>query len=328
MMTISFHIERHFILNKIIVRLSFSLVVIALIMTTLYLYRDQETLVLNEQSREALGHSYIKLDDGTVHYQFNNKALDINPSAKTIILVHGFSVPSYLFDPTFDYLVKQGFVVLRFDLFGRGFSDRPESDYSISLYVKQLHDLLAALKIKDRVNLVGLSMGGAVVTHFSNRYPEQVDKISLIAPLIHTPDRPEIAAIKIPLLGEFLAKVVIVPKLLNGLSKTVYNPDSFPDWKEKFEPQTQYKGYSKAILNTARYLAGKNFITEYEKLGKSEKAIQLIWGKQDQVIPFENSKILTSTVPSIEFHEIDQAGHLPHYEHSSKVNKLIYAFLK
>jgi len=315
-------------LNKIIFRLSFSLAAIALILTSLYLYKDQESLVLNEQTRETLGHSYIKLDDGTVHYQFNAKALDTNPSAKIVVLVHGFSVPSYLFDPTFEFLITQGFQVLRFDLFGRGFSDRPDSDYSISLYVKQLHDLLAALKIEDKVNLLGLSMGGAVVTRFSNRYPEKVNKISLIAPLVHTPDRPEIAAVKTPLLGEYLAKVVIVPKLLNGLSTTVFNPDSFPDWKEKFQPQTQYKGYSQAILNTARYLAGKNFISEYEQLGKSEKSIQLIWGKQDQVIPFENSKKLTRTIPRIEFHEIDQAGHLPHYEHSAKVNKLIVDFLK
>jgi pimeloyl-ACP methyl ester carboxylesterase len=263
-----------------------------------------------------------------VHYQLNTKALDTNPGAKMIVLVHGFSIPSYLFDPTFEYLVTQGFQVLRFDLFGRGFSDRPESDYSISLYVKQLHDLLAALKIDDKVNLVGLSMGGAVVTHFSNRYPDQVSKISLIAPLVYTPDRPEITAVKIPLLGEYLAKVVIVPKLLNGLSTTVFNPNSFPDWKEKYKPQTQYKGYSQAILNTARHLAGKNFINEYEKLRDSEKAIQLIWGKQDQVIPFENSKLLTRTIPSIEFHVIDQAGHIPHYEHPNKVNKLLSDFLK
>ena len=315
-------------MNKILFRLSYSLIFLSLVITALYLYKDQESLALNEQTREGLGHSYIKLDEGTVHYQFNNKALDTNPNAKTIVLVHGFSVPSYLFDPTFDHLTTQGFQVLRFDLFGRGFSDRPESDYSISLYVKQLHDLLAALKIENKVNLVGLSMGGAVVTHFSNRYPDRVNKISLIAPLIHTPDRPEMAAIQIPLLGEFLAKVVIVPKLLNGLSTTVFNPNSFPNWKEKFEPQTQYKGYSQAILNTARHLAGKNFINEYEKLGDSNKTIQLIWGKQDQVIPFENSKILTHTIPSIEFHEIDHAGHLPHYEHPSTVNELLSTFLK
>ena len=305
-----------------------SLIISSLVLGLLYKYMDKETLNLNKKVRAEIGGQYASLKNGVVHYQLNTDALRKNPNAELVILVHGFSSPMYLFDPTFEYLVKQGFQVLRFDLFGRGFSDRPHSDYTMKLYVKQLHDLLNTLKIQNKVNLVGLSMGGAIVTHFTNHYPDKVNKISLIDPLFHTPVRPEITAVKVPLLGEYLAKVIIVPKLLNGVSDTVFNINTFPDWKAKFTPQTQYQGYSRAILQTARYLSGKNFKMEYEKMGQLGKPVQLFWGKQDQIIPFSDSKKVIEAIPGIKFHAIDQAGHLPHYEQADIVNSFLGNFLR
>jgi len=310
-------------MNKALKRISYSLITIAFMLTLLYAYMDKETRVLNAESRQHLDGQFTRLEMGTVHYQ-----LEGDTNAETVVLVHGFSSPLYIFDPTFEHLKKEGFRVLRFDLFGRGYSDRPESDYSINVYVEQLHELLSNLDIKGKVNLVGLSMGGAIVTHFNNRYPEQVNKISLIDPLFHTPERPEITAIKLPGIGEYLAKVVIVPKFINGVAETVLNPDTFPNWAEKFEPQTHYKGFSRAIVQTARFLAGKNFKSEYVKLGSSGKPVQLFWGKQDQVIPIADANKIKALIPNIEYHEIDEAGHLPHYEQAEKVNPLISKFFK
>jgi len=310
-------------MNKTLRIIGYSLLALAFIMTVSYHYMDKETKVLNTESRALLGGEYAQLNKGVVHYQ-----LEGDDDKQVIVLVHGFSSPLYIFDPTFEYLKNQGFRVLRFDLFGRGYSDRPDVHYGIDLYVEQLHELLAELNITGEVNLLGLSMGGAIVTHFTNRYPEQVNKVSLIDPLIHTPERPEIAAVKIAGLGEYLAKVVIVPKFINGVAETVYDPNSFPDWAEKFEPQTRYKGFSRAIVQTARYLSGKNFKEEYAKLGLSKKPVQLFWGKQDRVIPLADAEKIRALVPNIEYHEIDQAGHLPHYEQAEKVNPLISQFLK
>lgn len=37
--------------------------------------------------------------------------------------MHGFSVPYYIWEPTFAALVQAGLRVLRYDLYGRGYSD-------------------------------------------------------------------------------------------------------------------------------------------------------------------------------------------------------------
>src|SRR5690242_4931268 len=80
-----------------------------------YRRANLETSTLNDDVRKAAGGSYVKLADGVVHYQL--AGLD---TGRAVVLVHGFSVPYYIWDPVFDTLTRAGFRVLRYDLFGRG----------------------------------------------------------------------------------------------------------------------------------------------------------------------------------------------------------------
>src|SRR5215211_8356132 len=119
-------------------------------------YRD-ETKELNELTRKQASGSFIQLSDGFTHYELSNAEAE-----ETVVLVHGFSVPYFIYDPTFAFLTQSGFRVLRYDLFGRGFSDRPDTRYNIDLFVKQLADLLNALRFTRPVTLIGLSTGGPI----------------------------------------------------------------------------------------------------------------------------------------------------------------------
>src|SRR5512147_2320234 len=92
-----------------------------------------ETKELNDTTRRLTGGSFVPLADGITHYELGNITRDT-----TVVLVHGFSVPYFIFDPTFHFLTQNGFRVLRYDLFGRGFSDRPIANYNIDFFVKQL----------------------------------------------------------------------------------------------------------------------------------------------------------------------------------------------
>jgi len=299
-----------------------SLVVLAIIMWASYLYYDNESLTLNEINTKQLEGQFINLTNGRTYYELSGPE-----DGEVVVLVHGFSIPSYIWEPTKRSLVNAGYQVLAFDLFGRGYSDRPASDYGMELYVQQLADLLISLNFRAPVNLVGMSMGGAVVTHFTNRYPKKVNKISLLAPLIETPSRKVLTLLKAPLLGDYLAKVMVVPMLDNGLDRVVYDPLVFPDWHLKFTEQTLYEGFARAILKTAHYLDGKTFKSEYEELGQRNIPMQLFWGRQDKTIPYTDSAKVLSALGQIEFIALDKTGHLPHYEHPGVVNARLVAFL-
>ncbi|MDX1453312.1 MAG: alpha/beta hydrolase [Oleiphilaceae bacterium] len=308
-------------MKKLRTFLGLSIVVIAAVLATTYWLHDIESQTLNNATRDALGVQYATLEHGATAYQIANQTAE-----KTIVFVHGFSVPSYVWDPTFDYFAQQGYRTLRFDLYGRGFSDRPELDYQIDFFVSQLDQLLTYLKIEQPIHLVGLSMGGPVVTRFTHRFYERVASLSLLAPLVHTPEDPAIKLLATPLLGDYLATTLMMPRILNSLSTSVYNPASFPDWHEKMARHSHYKGYRRALLSTLQTLNGRNFMEDYQALGQTTVPVQLAWGKNDQVLPFAEHKKVLEAVERVEFLALDQCGHLPQLEHPDIINRWLRDF--
>ena len=65
----------------------------------------------------------------------------------------------------------------------------------------------------------------------------------------------------------------------------------------------------------------------YQRLGKLEMPVLLIWGQDDRTLPFEQSRGILSAVPRAEFRLIENCGHVPHYEKSEEVNPIIQQFL-
>ena len=74
-----------------------------------------------------------------------------------VVLVHGMTPPAIVYKPLADALVKKGYRVLSYDLYGRGYSDAPDVKYNEALYVSQLSSLLLAVGW-SRVTLVGYSL--------------------------------------------------------------------------------------------------------------------------------------------------------------------------
>src|SRR5690606_27450134 len=142
--------------------------------------------------------------DGYVHYKITGPQ-----TGPVVVLVHGFSMPLFIYEPLALRLEEKGYRVLRIDLFGRGLSDRPDADYSPGLFTRQLRDVLGHLEISTPVRLVGTSMGGIVVSHFTLSHPEKVQQLVLIAPAGFPMEIPTIAKVtRLPGLGDYLMKTV------------------------------------------------------------------------------------------------------------------------
>ncbi len=289
-----------------------------LILVSLYVLSDFETTELDASQRQQLGVEYVNLKHGATHYQLTGPQ-----GAETVVLVHGFSIPSYLWDDNVDSLVNAGYRVLRFDLYGRGFTERPDLDYTLDVFVEQLEDLLEALNIQQPFHLVGLSMGAAISARYSVRHPQAIKTLSLLAPLVATPSRLDVNLLAIPGLGEYLACVVMMPKLKNNLANTVYEADSYPEWEQRLEQHIHFKGYRRALLSTLRNLAGQSEMNSYRALGKSEIPVQLIWGRQDPIADYSQAAQLQSVMPNLILHTLEQTGHLPQIEQAEVVNRLL-----
>ncbi|WP_394174460.1 alpha/beta fold hydrolase [Thalassotalea litorea] len=278
------------------------------------------------QERHALkpfeitsGGKIAKTALGFTHYQVYGREED-----PLVVLVHGYSVPSYTWDKTVPYLIARGFRVLTFDLFGRGYSSREHNRYDRALFVGQLNDLLFELNINEKVNLVGLSMGGAIVSAFSSEYPHKVNKLVLLAPF-HQPI--DIGPLKYPILGDYLAYSFVIPSMAESQSDDFIEPDSYPLWNEKYQNQMQYTGFRAALLATARDYLQTDPMADFRAVDQFRLDSMLIWGSEDNVFPVKNQEVVAKALgKSNKSITINNAGHALHYESANKVNPLIAEF--
>src|SRR6185369_1931294 len=143
----------------------------------LFVYANPELRDLDASTRSALPGQFAKLTDGYTHYEIKGP-----DDARTVVLAAGFSVPYYIWDPTFAALSAAGFRVLRYDYYGRGYSDRPDIPFTQDLYVRQFTELLEFLHITQPVDLAGLSFGGSVITTIADRHPSRVRSLVYMDP--------------------------------------------------------------------------------------------------------------------------------------------------
>ena len=116
-----------------------------------YVIKDEDFRV---EVLKANPGDYIELENGFTYYEEAN----VKSNLGTVVLVHGFSVPSYILETTFNSIEEKGFRVIMMDLFGRGFSDNPDLPQTDELRANQVIELLDKRNIKD-ASLVGLSNG-------------------------------------------------------------------------------------------------------------------------------------------------------------------------
>jgi len=277
---------------------------------------------LDDTARQAAPGRFVRLENGMVHFQ-----MDGPKNGPTVVFVHGLATPGFVWDNNFSDLANAGFRTIRYDHYGRGFSDRPKLVYNRDLYVRQLSGLLRKLNVKAPVNLVGLSMGGAVVIAFADRHPDLVARICLIAPAgfpIKVPFGVKLATL--PLIGEYLTAVIGDQVVLAGVRDAFMDTGKLADYEKKFRLSLKYRGFHHALLSTLRHLDMHNMEEIYSRVGRQKKPVLLIWGRQDRVLPFEKSQKVLAAIPNAEFQAIDDAGHNLNYENPEAVNAILRNF--
>lgn len=283
-----------------------------------------ETDDLNEAARATAGGSFVELSQGCTHYQIGG------PSAgRTVVLVHGFSVPYFIWDPTFRALISAELRALRYDLYGRGYSDRPSVIYDLELFVRQLRELLDKLDV-ETADVIGLSMGGAIASAFTTRFPERVRSLALIDP-VGTQGMPLnllYQAVATRGVGEIVLGLLGTGRMVESVAADFFDKRQVVLFQRRYLDQMHYRGFKRAILSTVRNKMVGGFPQVYAQLGKLNTPVMIIWGEGDHTIPLEQSHSIIGLVPRAKLHVIPGCGHIPHYEKPEVVNPLLMDFLR
>jgi pimeloyl-ACP methyl ester carboxylesterase len=286
----------------------------------IYLILDPEVNELNEAVRAKLGGTYIKLSDGMTHYK-----LEGLQEAKVVVLVHGATIPIWTWYKQIRALTKAGFRVLSYDQFGRGYSDRPDVTYDQELYLRQLRELADKLGLTEPFDLIGLSLGGGTAVNFTARYPDRVDKLILISPLINDYKVPSYFGI--PVLGEFLARLAGIRVIVNRFASLIGNHPESEKYTRLFVEQTTYKGFQQSILSMLRNDAVGDYRDAYQIVGRQKRDVLLIWGTEETGVTKPMVNNIRSFVPRLTFKPVEGVGHGIVFQKPEIVNKLIIDFL-
>ena len=299
-----------------------ALIALVVVGTGFYVARNPEHKTLDTAARAGAAGKFIQLQDGITQYELAGA-----DSARTVVLLSGATVPYYIWDSTAAALVANGFRVLRYNYFGRGLSDRPNLRYDLATYDRQLTELLDTLHVRGQVDVAGLSMGGPIAANFADRHPERVRTLVLVDPAFSMFARAPLP-MRIPGVGEYLMTTFASPGMAKGQFDDFLHPERHPDWATRYEPQMQYRGFLRSMLQTTRGDVLTRSPNSFTALAHGGIPILVLWGREDHTVPFPKSDSVRAAFPRAEFHAIDSAGHLPHIEQAALVDSILVRFLR
>ena len=260
--------------------------------------------------------NFAELKNGYTYFNINNRS-----SENTLIFIHGFSVPSYIWDKTYNSAKEKGYKVIKLDLYGRGFSGNPSLDYTDELFANQVIELLEVLEIKT-ATFLGLSNGGRVISKIADLKPNIVEKLVYVSASSFNSHK----ELKNKNVSENEIKDFIenkYPTISSGQLSDFKYPENYPNWDDKYEELLKYNGFAKALISTLKNHV--NLDSENKEISDSNKTVYTIWGDSDSVIVYNEIKNkLNKLLPNRFEYIVPNSGHLPHIENQSDFEKYLF----
>lgn len=259
---------------------------------------------------------FAKLSQGVTHYQWLGSA-----RGPVIVCVHGLTTPSPVWYAIAQGLGQIGYRVLVYDLYGRGFSDAPRGVQNGDFFARQLGDLLDHQEIEEDVTLMGYSMGGSIVTHFTSTHPERVRRMILLASagLWLREDQLTEWARKLPFLGDWIFAVLNARRDRRALRKQLGQPFDIDGIIELQLAEYQSRGFLRSVLSSRRHMLAETQEQAHRVIGRVGVPVVGIWAEHDAIIPLKSLGTLTQWNRSVRQEVIQQADHRVIYTHSGEV---------
>jgi pimeloyl-ACP methyl ester carboxylesterase len=239
------------------------------------------------------------------------------------LLLHGFAEDSTVWDNQVSALSGACRLILP-DLPGSGRSPAIAAHTtSIESMAATIKDLLDQLKI-DRCTLIGHSMGGYITLAFAALYPERLNALGLFHSTAY-PDTEEKRATRrkaidfIRTNGSAPFIHASAPNLFSAHTRE-HQPGLIEDFVTKystFDPEALIAYYVAMIARPDRT----------DALRKFARPVLFIIGRDDNVIPLQQS-LEQSHLPSIShLHIVENTGHQAMLENPEKSNQLLLEFI-
>ena len=278
---------------------------------------NYENVLKDDSFRKTINSgNFAELSNGFTYYNIDNRF-----NENTLVFIHGFSVPSYIWEKTYNSAKEKGFKVIKLDLYGRGFSDNPDLDYTDELFANQVIELLQELQITN-ATFLGLSNGGRVISKLADIKPNMVEKLVYVsASSFNNHKNTADKNVSKDEINEFIKNRY--PTISSGQLSDFKYPENYPLWDDKYEELLKFKGFARALISTLKN--HKNLDLENKEISDSNKKVYTIWGDSDSVVIYNDIKEkLSKLMPNRFEYTVPNSGHLPHIENQIDFERYLF----
>lgn len=275
---------------------------------------------MDQAARANAPGAFIALSRGITHFRW------LGPSdGPVVVCVHGLTTPSFVYEPIADRLAREGYRILLYDLYGRGYSDRPKGVQDAAFFITQLEELLESQMVARDITLIGYSMGGAIVSAFAARAPERLRRLILLAPAGMGHELGPVA--RLVCNHDWLGKWIMMAfygrsfrQALEAERRAQPNEAGMTDQQMR---ELDRRGFRAAVLQSMRGLLDHDQAEAHRAIARQGPATLAIWGAEDEVIPMAGKDKLAQWNPEARQRVIPGAGHALAYTHPDEVVQAI-----
>ena len=262
---------------------------------------------------------YLQLSEGYTYFEEANSNSEIG----NVVLVHGFSVPSYIMRTTFNSIKERGFRVIMMDLYGRGYSDNPNLPQTDELRATQVIELMKSRGIK-KASIVGLSNGGRIISKIADIEPELIKGLFYIASSGFY--EYEELYDKNVYQEEIDNMILKYPEMAKGQVNDFFEGDKYPNWITQYEELQTHVGFARALISTTKNLVTLDDV--HVKIDSLNIPVYTFWGEFDDVVVYDEFKDrLNKVFPNRKEFFITKSGHLPHMENQEEFEYIFFKYL-
>lgn len=280
--------------------------------------------VVSETARKGAGFSSAILPNGATAYQTAN----ISVNKPVVVLVADMVLNSAVWDNTFNELSRATIPVMRYDLFGSGYSARPKGAYNADFFAAQLTNLTnKTLHGRDLI-LCGIGDGGAVVAAYAAANPGRVKKMVIIGSVgvgHEAPLRARLMAL--PAIGRYFGRMFGA-----GAAKSLV-ADSFsttpaPAVLTRLETPAATKGFADALRSSFRHWKRSDNRQPFLAVAPKRIPTLILWGLHDKVTPHKGMAELHKILAHAETAVFENSGHAPVIDEPDVVHRRLLKFLQ
>lgn len=259
----------------------------------------------------------ITIDNLTVSYTDEGPA-----EARVIIFIHGFPLNKSMWNKQVEAL-RDNYRVIAYDIRGHGNSDAGDGDFTIDLFVKDLLNLMSALKIEKTI-LCGLSMGGYIALNAIENFPERFDAL-ILSDTSCNADSPEAKEKRMEAIESI--KINGVEKYADGSIKKLFAPESIKSMIGEIDAVREMivKTSSQSLYRTLQALTERK--ETCNKLPEIKVPVLIMVGKEDIITPPSSASLMHEKIKGSFLHIIGYAGHLSNMENPAEFNEQFKKFV-